>query len=286
MRGRTPARRGSASRLVDARFQPGLLPPGPPREGDLCFVVRGGEVLLAERDGEPAVPALADLQELELGPELHYIGELGDAGCFAAAVDSGTEPPPGMQFHALRPLAATLPEELFGAVGRAAQIAEWDETHRFCGRCGTPTEVAREHRAKRCPACGLLAFPRVAPAVIVRVTRGDEILLGHNRRFREPVYSVVAGFVEPGESLEEAVAREVEEETGVSVRSIRYFGSQPWPFPHQLMVGFTAEHAGGEIRIDEEELVDAGWFRRDELPRLPPRFSIARRLIDDWLAAG
>jgi NAD+ diphosphatase len=137
----------------------------------------------------------------------------------------------------------------------------------------------------RCPVCGLLAFPRVAPAIIVRVTRGDEILLAHGRRFPSTIYSVLAGFVDPGESLEECVHREVREEVGIEVTPPRYFGSQPWPFPHSLMVGFTAEWAGGELSPDPEEIADAGWYRADALPELPPSISIARRLIDDWLAA-
>jgi NAD+ diphosphatase len=122
--------------------------------------------------------------------------------------------------------------------------------------------------------------------VIVRVTRDDEILLARGRRFVRPVYSVLAGFVEPGESLERAVVREVREEVGIDVADVRYAGSQPWPFPHSLMVAFEASYAGGELRLDERELVDARWFRRAQLPALPPPFSIARRLIDDWVASG
>jgi NAD+ diphosphatase len=146
-------------------------------------------------------------------------------------------------------------------------------------------EDATGERAKRCPACNLHAWPRVSPAVIARVTRGNEILLARGRRFPDPIYSVLAGFVDPGESLEEAVVREIREEVGVEVTDLCYFGSQPWPFPHSLMVGFTARWAGGEIRIDEEELVDAAWFDVDALPPVPPRLSIARRLIDDFVAS-
>jgi NAD+ diphosphatase len=267
------------------RFQPAPVAPEPPPAEALCFCVRGAEVLVFEVDGATAVPSLDELEQLGLASSLHYLGALDSTAYYAVPLDAEAEPPTGMTFHGLRPLAALLPEELFGIAGRAVQIVEWDDTHRFCGRCGTPTERAQNDRAKRCPACGLLAFPRVAPAVIVRVTRAEEILLGRNRRFPEPIYSVIAGFVEPGESLEDTVAREVHEEAGVEIRDVRYFGSQPWPFPHQLMVGFTAEYASGEIRIDEEELVHAAWFPRNDLPRLPPGFSIARRLIDDWLRA-
>ncbi len=120
----------------------------------------------------------------------------------------------------------------------------------------------------------------------MRVTRGEEILLARGRRFPQPIYSTLAGFVDPGESLEECVVREVREEAGIEIRELAYFGSQPWPFPHSLMVGFTAEHASGELAIDQEELADGGWFRRDALPLLPPHGSIARRLIDDFLEHG
>ncbi len=137
---------------------------------------------------------------------------------------------------------------MFRVAGRAVQIVEWDETHRFCGRCGGPTERVPGERARLCTTCGHSAYPRIAPAVIVRVTRGDALLLARGRRWTEPIYSLVAGFVDPGESLEETVAREVREEVGIEVGDIRYFASQPWPFPHSLMLGFEAEHAGGEIR--------------------------------------
>ena len=160
---------------------------------------------------------------------------------------------------------------------------EWERSHRFCGRCGEPTVRAEAERAKQCPRCGLLSFPRLSPAVIMRVERGEQILLARNRAFAEPIFSVLAGFVEPGESLEEAVMREVAEEAGIAITDLRYFGSQPWPFPHQLMIGFTARHAAGEIRIDPEELAEADWYGRESLPLLPSKMSISRRLIDAWI---
>jgi NAD+ diphosphatase len=242
--------------------------------------VRGAEVLVANGGEGIALPTLA---ELGAADARHELGWLGGRLCYALALEPGFEPPAGMGFQPLRPLASLLDEERFRLVGRGVQLVEWEETHRFCGRCATPTEPARGERAKRCPACGLLAFPRVAPAVIVRVTRGDRILLARGRRFPEPIYSLLAGFVDPGESLEEAVVREVREEVGVAVDDVRYLASQPWPFPHSLMVGFDAVYAGGELELEEEEIVDAGWFRAEGLPRLPPAFSIARRIIDEWV---
>ena len=153
---------------------------------------------------------------------------------------------------------------------------------RSCGHCGAATVIKDGERARECPRCGELSYPRISPAVIVRVTRGEEILLARARRFPPGFYSVLAGFVEPGETLEECVRREVREETGVELRDLSYFASQPWPFPHSLMVAFTAAHASGDIRVDASELVDAGWYGRDSLPRLPDPLTVARRLIDAW----
>ncbi|GIW04292.1 MAG: hypothetical protein KatS3mg059_0912 [Thermomicrobiales bacterium] len=184
----------------------------------------------------------------------------------------------------LRALYGRVSDDLFAVAGRAAQIIEWDRTHQYCGRCGTPTETAPAERAKRCPRCGLLSFPRLSPAIIVLVERGDEVLLARSPHFAEGMYSTLAGFVEPGESLEEAVYREVLEETGIAVTGLQYFGSQPWPFPHSLMIGFTARYAGGEITIDRNEIEDARWFTAFTLPRVPQKLSIARRLIDAFVA--
>jgi NAD+ diphosphatase len=271
--------------VVAARFQPGLIPPAAVPERAFWLAVRNAELLLVEDDERPQVPLAGDLVELGLEPECrHYLGTLDGVACYAADIPESGEPAEGAAFHGLRPLWSLVDEELFALAGRAVQIVEWDRTHRYCGRCGTATVRADGERAKRCAACGLLAFPRVSPAIIVRITRGDEILLARGRRWTtEVMYSVLAGFVDPGESLEECVVREVGEEVRIDVMNVRYFGSQPWPFPHSLMVGFTAEHAGGEITIDDEELIDAQWFRADALPPIPPKLSIARRLIDDYI---
>jgi NAD+ diphosphatase len=191
-----------------------------------------------------------------------------------------------MAFKGLRGLFADLGEELFTLAGRALQIMDWDRTHQFCGQCGTPTADKTDERAKVCLQCGLLHYPHMSPAIIVAVRRREQILLARASRFPEGLYSVIAGFVEPGESLEECLRREVREETGIEVDNIRYFGSQAWPFPNSLMVGFTANYAAGEIAIDRDEIVDAGWFSAKSLPTIPEKLSIARRLIDYSLAKG
>ena len=266
-------------------FLPSLVPPGAASSSSIIFAVRGSELLVAE-NGVP-LPTVSRSEELAIeGSASHYLGRLDGLDCYAIDIDDVTEPPEGMSFSPLRPLFTRLDEHEFALAGRAVQIVEWHRTHRFCGRCGNPTEHADGERAMGCPACGLLAFPRVSPAIIVRITRGDEILLAQGRRFPGVMYSVLAGFVEPGESLEQCVHREVREEVGIEVENVRYFGSQPWPFPHSLMVGFTADYAGGELSPDPEEIADAGWYRADALPPIPPSMSIARKLIDDWLYAA
>jgi NAD+ diphosphatase len=191
-----------------------------------------------------------------------------------------------MAFHGLRRLWGALDDAAWRLAGRAFQVVEWDRDHRFCGRCGTATRRGDKpgELARNCPSCGLQHYPRISPAAIVLIQDGDRLLLARSPHFAPGVYSTIAGFVDPGESLEETVVREVREEVGVELRNVRYFDSQPWPFPHSLMVGFTAEYAGGEIVIDPTEIEDARWFTPHDLPKLPAPLSIARRLIDSFLA--
>ncbi len=191
--------------------------------------------------------------------------------------------PTGFALVGLRSAHPHLTDELFGAAATALQKLEWIRSHQYCSRCGKPTDRHPTYEAMACRACGHLQFPRLAPAVIVLIEAGRRVLLARGPGFPEGMYSAIAGFVEPGESLEEAVHREVEEEVGVRVTDLRYFGSQPWPFPHSLMVGFIVRWVGGDIRIDAEEIEDAQWFDADALPSLPSRLSIARSLLEDFL---
>jgi NAD+ diphosphatase len=267
---------------MSARFVPSTAPT---TAGDSLWIgIRGMDVLVRENGEHDELPTATEAAALGIHPVRSlYLGELDGVPCRSAELPDEQEPPDGMAFRTLRDLYGRIDEHLWTLAGRAAQLVEWDRTHIHCGRCGTPTEHAPGERARRCPVCGFAAFPRLSPAVIVRVTRGDEILLARSQRFPGGMYSVLAGFVEPGESLEECVARELEEEVGIEVGDIAYFASQPWPFPHSLMIGFTATWLGGDLRIEEAELIDARWFTRDDLPELPGRVSIARKLIDDWL---
>ena len=214
-----------------------------------------------------------------------YLGRLGGEDCWAAELGPSAEaPPPGTAWQGLRTLFSVLDDRHFALAGRALQLVDWDRTHQFCGRCGTPTEAKREERVRVCPACKLSAYPRVAPAVMGLVRRGDEVLLARSPHFPPGMWSALAGFVEPGESLEQCLAREVGEEVGVRIRNIRYFTSQSWPFPHSLMIAFTCEWESGDIRPQEGEIEDAKWFKVLQLPKLPSRISIARRLIDAYTA--
>jgi NAD+ diphosphatase len=212
-----------------------------------------------------------------------YLGRLDGRPCFAIPLATEPETPPGHAFLGLRELFGQLPEPIHGVAGRAFQIVEWYRNHAFCGRCGSQTELAAGERARGCPNCGATYFPRINPAVIMLVEREGRMLLARNKLFLGPWYSCLAGFVEPGESLEEAVAREVLEEVGIEVEGITYSASQPWPFPSQLMIGFYARHRSGEIKVQDSEILDAGWFSTGDLPQMPGRFSLARQLIDGFL---
>jgi NAD+ diphosphatase len=209
-----------------------------------------------------------------------YLGRLGGVDCWTAELPANAPAPAGLAWEGLRPLFSVLDDDHFALAGRALQLLQWDRDHRFCGRCGTPTEPKRDERVRVCPACKLSAYPRVAPAVMALVHRGNQVLLARSPRFPAGMYSALAGFVEPGESLEQCLAREVEEEVGVRISNSRYFASQPWPFPHSLMIAFVCEYAGGEIRPQAAEIEDAKWFEVLQLPKLPSKISIARRLID------
>lgn len=236
---------------------------------------------MIEHSETAGIPKVESLAEFGLAPlHTHYLGKLDGHPCFAAELPEHSVAPVGMGFRGLRTLFGLLDDLHFTIAGRAIQIVNWDQTHQFCGRCGVRTEPKRDERARVCPQCGHLSFPRLSPAVIVAVVKDSRILLAHAGHFPEGMYSVLAGFVEPGETLEESVQREVHEEVGLRLKKIRYFGSQPWPFPHSLMIAFTAEYAGGRITVDGVEIVDAQWFSVDKLPRIPGKISIARQLID------
>lgn len=265
-------------------FVPGLAASAPPGDGDLWFIFHGNRMLFRrDAGGGITVPRFPDVADLR--PRLEntvYFGRYEERGCHCAALAGETAPPDDGRFELLdlRAAMGRIGDECAQICGTAFQIVGWDRNHRFCGRCGTPTERSTTDRARVCPACGQRHYPRLSPAIIVAVVRDGRLLLARNRNFKAGFHSVLAGFVEPGESFEQCVKREVYEEAGIQVADIRYFGSQPWPFPDSLMVAFTATHAAGEIRVDGEEIESAGWYTPATFPPLPPPGSISRRLID------
>lgn len=235
----------------------------------LVHAERGGGVVFpygpATAFGSPANPL--------------YVGEFRGRPCHA--LDVGVFPDiPGAEPASLRAIFTLAGPEVFAFAGRAVQLLDWQANHRYCGRCGTPTERQPDEPAMRCPVCGLLAYPRLSPAVMVLVRDGERLLLARSPHFKPGVFSALAGFVEPGETLEQCAAREVREEVGIEIANLRYFASQPWPFPNSLMVAFFADYAGGDIVPQPGEIEAAAWFTPDALPVLPDPVSIARRLID------
>ena len=208
-----------------------------------------------------------------------FIGEWQGERCYAVEADALPESTQG-EPAAIRAVFGIAGGEAFALICRAAQLLDWKKNHRYCGRCATPTAMKSNEFAMQCPACGLVAYPRISPAVMVLVRRGNELLLARSPHFKPGVFSALAGFVEAGETLEQCAVREVREEVGVEIANLRYFHSQPWPFPDSLMLAFFADYAGGDVTPDPSEIEAAGWYSIDDLPVLPDPVSIARRLID------
>jgi NAD+ diphosphatase len=266
-----------------AGFEPGVALPADLSSAALCFVWRDDKLLVGSSD-PPALPTLAELTQLGIEGSRLYLGRLNGVDCLALRARADAAEPAGWQWRGLRSLFLRIPDALLALAGRSFQIVEWDRSHRFCGRCGAATEDKPDERAKRCPACGHVVYPRVSPAMMVLVTRGRELLLARANRFPQAMFSALAGFVEPGESIEDCIRREVREEVGVEVGNLRYFASQSWPFPHSLMIAFNAEYAGGEARPCDPEIAEVKWFAIDALPQLPGPVSISRHLIDATVA--
>ena len=262
-------------------FKPDFNPPDAEPGSALWFIFDKSRLLIKIKDDGCCIPDVSDLAKFKSAIiQKQYLGTLDDRPCFAAEFTGNPIADTELAFKDLRGLFGMLEEDLIWIAGRANQLVNWNQSHQYCGKCGKLTEDKTDERAKICPECGLVNYPRLSPAIIVAVLKNDRILLGRNKRFKLPFYSVLAGFVEPGETLEACVMREIREEVGIAVKNIRYFGSQPWPFPDSLMIAFVADYAGGEICTDGSEIIDAAWFAKDNLPQIPPRISIARQLID------
>ena len=244
-----------------------------------CFLFCGDELLIKEVDGGFQIPLVCDLEILDSKPvHVYYMGLFAGNKCYSAICCKSS--PQGFSFKKIRQVYGLIEDDCYWLMLRAFHIMSWIKANRFCGCCGVQMKVSPQDLAVQCGGCKQIVYPRISPAIIVAVTKADKILLAHSNRFPPGRYSVIAGFVEPGEALEDCVKREVKEEVGIDVTAIQYFGSQPWPFPDSLMVAFTARWSGGEVKIDNKEIVDAHWYSADHLPNLPNKDSIARQLID------
>lgn len=255
------------------------------RNCDLCFAFLKGSLLVKRSVDELQIPAFGEIKKLNMNYENEFfLGEYEDKACFAIEIYNEIDLANNFKLVPLREIGMLMEEEIFEIAGRASEILNWDRNHKFCGRCGTETEDKKDELAKICPKCGNIMYPVICPAIIVAITKGDEILLAHNSNFKDNMYSLIAGFVEAGENLKSAVKREVFEEVGIKVKNIRYYKSSSWPFPNSLMIGFFAEYDSGEIKVDGSEIVDARWFKKDSFPNLPKKYSLARKIINEFIS--
>jgi NAD+ diphosphatase len=264
-----------------ASFTPLMAPPANcPPAAALSFIFHANRLLVHE--GSLALPDDAVVNGMVSEPaQLQPVGLLGDTYCRAGWVEDEALAPAGYAWRGLRSLFGELDEALLGVAARAAQIAEWARTHRFCGACGHGTTRLAGERCFKCVNCGHMAYPRISPAMMVLIRKEDKVLLALHTQSAVKRFVPLAGFLEAGESVEEAVHREVFEEVGLRVHNLRYFGSQSWPFPHSLMLSFTADYLDGEIRTDPNEIAEARWFGPgDEWPERVPHVSISSMLVD------
>lgn len=239
----------------------------------LLQVLPGNKFTIPEAADAP-IPVMDGTSKLNVSID-------SDNNICVTAYSTNLPAPEGFTFYDLRQSYFILPEADYLLAGKCHELTYWDQHSRYCGHCGTPL-MLRDGLYKECPSCHQLSWPQLSTAIIVLISRGDEVLLVRSKDFRGNYFGLIAGFVETGESLEEAVIREIKEETSLTIRNLRYFGSQSWPYPSGLMVGFTAEYASGNLRLQTSELAEGGWFHFEKLPEIPQKMSIARRLIDHW----
>ena len=250
------------------------------------FVVLIGQDFLI--DNEKQNLALLDSDEIKWSGmdvvQEYFLGYLGDYSCYAAELSPDSSCMEGCSFKPFRSLLGLIPDNLFTICSRSVQLTEWYNRNKYCGTCGSKTSLHPEERAMYCKKCESLFYPRISPCVIVLVTKGEELLLARNKNFPSQLFSTLAGFIEAGETVEEAIKREIYEEVSIKVKNCRYFGSQSWPFPSQLMLGFHAEYDSGVIKPDGKEIDLADWFNFKSLPQVPPgRISISGRLIESYV---
>ena len=261
-----------------------VMPEGADTGDAWYFVFMRGELVCKKVQGSPEPITADDFRWFDVEVHgKHFLGHHGSLGCFAVSASGSV--PEGYMLMPLRGLLGRATQSLFYLAGRAQQILEWHDTNQFCGRCGAAMAVHAEDRAMTCADCRIVNYPRLSPSIIVLITKGEEMLLARNANWPTNMYSTLAGFVEPGESIEQTVHREVHEEVGLRVENLKYFGSQSWPFPNSLMLGFHAEYRDGDIVCQPGEIADAQWFTKDTLPQTPPKTAISGWLIDEFIQA-
>ncbi|MGF7146377.1 NAD+ diphosphatase [Anaerotaenia torta] len=268
-------------------FQPAFRPELQTEKPDWALILHERKLAMLPGDGGFRIPEKQFAQEcFALTAGMIYIGSYDGHNCYCTQIPELVEAS-GLEYVDMREVTDKSGDPgLFIAAGTAHHILHWSSMNQYCGRCGHKTQDKENERAKICPSCHNIIYPRISPATITAVFKGDQILLAHNKKFKQNLYSLIAGFVEPGENLEHCVAREIEEEVGIKVKNIRYFGSQPWPFPDALMLAFTAEYDSGEIHEDQEEILDAKWFHASNLPDIPATDSVAGKMIRWYCSQG
>lgn len=262
----------------DAKFPKGN------RDKDLWLIFKDKQILIKEDKGKIITPTFKDVEKFINGLESKYhLGELNGIQCFCGEINSCVEFSGEFKLLSLRKGAAVIDKDIFPIWGRAAQIIHFHKINRYCSVCGSENKPSENEFSMECSSCKYTTYPHVCPAIIVGITDGDKILLANNKNFPEGLHSVIAGFLDVNETLEDCVKREVFEEVGIKVKNIKYFDSQPWPYPNSIMIGFTAEYESGEIKVDGDEIVHADWYEKNNLPMIPDETTIARRIIDSLL---
>ena len=266
------------------KFVSNPILPAENKDEDLWFLFKDKMILIKSDKEKIQIPRFNDVKGIIDGLEIKYnLGKLMNIQCFCGEINSAVEVSGKFKFIALRKVTAIIDKEYAAVAGKAAQIIHFHKVSKYCGICGGKNEFVKSEFAMKCKECGYIVYPKVCPAIIVGITKGDKILLANNKNFPKGLHSVIAGFVDVNETLEECVKREILEEVNIKVKNIKYFDSQPWPYPNSLMIGFTAEYESGEIKVDGEEIIHADWYNKDELPMLPEKTTIARRIIDSIL---
>ncbi|MBT3805936.1 MAG: NAD(+) diphosphatase [Desulfobacula sp.] len=273
--------------MTNLEFKKAVSPPESGQEMAYFFIYCDNFIYIYEKEGQQvSIPVFKMSEALKLKLEgICFLGMIGDRNCYcthAASLKQRT----GLKPINIRAIYEKIDSLFWQVAGYARQIHDWNLNFQYCGRCGRKTERKEDEHVRICSHCNLTNYPRISPATIIAVVKENQILLARGVNFpNKKMFSVLAGFVEPAETLEECVKREVFEETGIIVKNIQYFKSQSWPFPDSLMIGFIAEYKSGEILIDKKEIEEAAWFSPDKLPLVPSRYTIARELID-WFVAG